>query len=80
MSVDEDGNVSFDPDAGILGALKSALTLPGDVMAGRARVPQSSAMPGGESTENIGRVFEPPRQYRRLILGLRLVIEQSRVP
>jgi len=58
MSVDEDGNVSFDSDAGILGGLKSAFTLPGDVMEGRARVPQSSAMPGGESTENIGRVLD----------------------
>lgn len=35
MRMDENGNVSFDSDAGILGSLKSALTLPGDVKAGR---------------------------------------------
>lgn len=36
----------------------SAITLPGDVAAGRAQVPQSANMPGGESTENIGRVTD----------------------
>jgi hypothetical protein len=35
-----------------------AATLPSDVYAGRAQVPQSANMPGGESTQNIGRVTD----------------------
>lgn len=40
FSKDEQGNVRFDPKAGILGALLSGATLPGDVYAGRVD-PQS---------------------------------------
>jgi hypothetical protein len=39
-------------------AIYSGVTLPGDVLAGKASVPQSANMPGGESTENIGRVVD----------------------
>lgn len=35
FSEDEAGNVSFDSDAGIVGAIKRAVTLPGDVFTGR---------------------------------------------
>ncbi len=35
MRVDENGSVSFDSGAGIIGGLKRAFTLPGDVSAGR---------------------------------------------
>lgn len=35
LSEDEQGNISFDSDAGILGAIKSAVTLPGDVFTGK---------------------------------------------
>jgi hypothetical protein len=37
-------------------SIYSAVTLPGDVYQGKAAVPQSANMPGGQSTENIGRV------------------------
>lgn len=35
FSIDEQGNTHFDSDAGILGAFKNALTLPGDVYSGK---------------------------------------------
>lgn len=35
ISRDAEGNVSFDSDAGILGAIKRSVMLPGDVMAGK---------------------------------------------
>lgn len=37
-------------------AIKGAVTLPGEVAAGRAQVPQSANMPGGEDTSQIGNV------------------------
>ena len=37
-------------------SLWSGFTLPGDVQAGNAAVPQSANMPGGENTDNIDRV------------------------
>lgn len=43
---------------GIYSSVASGAQLPGDVYAGRAQVPQSENMPGGESTENIGRVMD----------------------
>ncbi|MGM4987425.1 hypothetical protein [Tardiphaga sp. 841_E9_N1_2] len=43
---------------GLYDAAKSAVTLPGDVMTGKAQVPQSENMPGGESTKDIGRVVD----------------------
>lgn len=39
ISTDAQGKISFDSDAGILGAIKSAATLPRDVMEGKARLP-----------------------------------------
>lgn len=41
-----------------LRGMGSAATLPGDVMAGRAQVPQSENMPGGENTQELGRVTD----------------------
>ncbi|MEH2513956.1 hypothetical protein V1291_005310 [Nitrobacteraceae bacterium AZCC 1564] len=38
MRVDENGSVSFDSDAGLLGSLRRAFTLPGDVKAGRFNI------------------------------------------
>ena len=49
ISRDAQGNVSFDSDAGILGAVKRAVTLPGDVMAGKV---------DPTSEEGIGRAAE----------------------
>jgi hypothetical protein len=45
----QDGSVSFDSNAGIIGAIKRALTLPGDVAAGKV---------DPMSDESIGRAFE----------------------
>ncbi len=39
-------------------SIYNAVTLPGDVYQGNATVPQSANMPGGENTENIGRVTD----------------------
>lgn len=49
FSKDAEGNVSFDSDAGIVGAIKRAVTLPGDVYAGRV---------DPRSDEAVGRAFE----------------------
>jgi hypothetical protein len=38
--------VAFDSNAGILGTIKRALTLPGDVASGQAQLPSSGAVPG----------------------------------
>lgn len=46
FSKDASGGVSFDPDAGILGAVKRAVTLPGRVAAGDAKLPSSGSVPG----------------------------------
>lgn len=46
FSSDENGNVSFDSNAGILGTIKSALTLAGDVASGKAKLPSSEGVPG----------------------------------
>lgn len=46
LSRDEQGHVSFDSNAGIIGSIKSALTLPHDVMEGSAKLPSSGAVPG----------------------------------
>jgi hypothetical protein len=63
ISKDAAGNVSFDSNAGILGSLKSAFTLPGDVYTGKEQL----RGPDGEITpEVIGRsmdfagTFSPP--------------------
>jgi hypothetical protein len=47
VSKGQDGKISFDSNAGILGSIKSAFTLPGDVAAGRV-----------DPREEPGRVFE----------------------
>ncbi len=49
FSKGEDGKVRFDSNAGLLGSLKSAVTLPGDVYAGRV---------DPKSDEGIGRAFD----------------------
>lgn len=46
LSRDASGNVAFDSNAGLLGSLKRAVTLPGRVLAGEAEVPSSGAVPG----------------------------------
>lgn len=46
ISKGQDGKISFDSNAGILGSIKSAFTLPGDVAGGRAQLPSSGAVPG----------------------------------
>lgn len=43
---DESGNVSFDPNAGIVGVIKRAVTLPSDVIAGKVQLPSSQGIPG----------------------------------
>jgi hypothetical protein len=49
ISRDAEGNVSFDSNAGLLGAVKRAITLPGDVLAGEV---------DPTSDEGIGRAVE----------------------
>jgi hypothetical protein len=49
LSRDEQGDVHFDPDAGILGAITRAITLPGEAMAGKI---------DPTSPEGIGRATE----------------------
>lgn len=46
FSSDEQGNLSFDSNAGILGTIKSGLTLAGDVASGKAKLPSSEGIPG----------------------------------
>lgn len=65
FSRDQQGNVSFDSNAGILGTIKRAVTLPGDVAAGRAQLPSAGGvMPGSVpeddpmASQAIGRVFD----------------------
>lgn len=55
LSRDAEGNVSFDSDAGIVGAIKRAITLPGDLMTGKTALRDSE---GNISDEVIGRSFE----------------------
>lgn len=53
FSQDEDGNVRFDSNAGIVGAIKNALTLPHDVYTGEFQLPSGqprSAPAPGEAT------------------------------
>lgn len=63
LSKDAAGNVSFDSNAGILGSLKSAFTLPGDVYTGKE---QLRGADGEITPEVIGRAvdfastFSPP--------------------
>lgn len=46
ISRDAQGHISFDSNAGIIGALKSGLTLARDVQEGTAKLPSSGAVPG----------------------------------
>lgn len=46
LSRDASGKVSFDSNAGIVGSLKRAFTLPGEVMGGTAKLPSSEGLPG----------------------------------
>lgn len=73
LSKDAAGNVSFDSNAGILGSLKSAFTLPGDVYTGKEQL----RGPDGEITpEVIGRsvdfagTFSPPNPGLRSVSGV----------
>ncbi len=73
MSKDAAGNISFDSNAGILGSLKSAFTLPGDVYTGKEQL----RGPDGEITpEVIGRsmdfagTFSPPTPALRSGSGI----------
>lgn len=62
LSRDVHGQVSFDPDAGLLGAIRRAITLPRDVMTGEEKLPSLSGIPGSMlADENRGamqRAFE----------------------
>lgn len=55
FSRDAEGNVSFDSNAGILGSIKRAVMLPGEVMKGEVQV---YGPDGNVSPEVIGRSFE----------------------
>lgn len=55
FSRDEKGNVSFDSDAGLLGTVKRAFTLPGDVYTGKEPV---TGPDGSVTPEIIGRSLE----------------------
>jgi hypothetical protein len=54
FSIGQDGKAQFDSAAGILGSVKRAFTLPGDVYAGREQMP----MPTEMNREQGGRVAE----------------------
>ncbi|MEW9535714.1 hypothetical protein MRBLRC7O_000924 [Agrobacterium radiobacter] len=55
FSKDEQGNVSFDSNAGILGSIKRAVMLPGEVMSGEVQI---NGPDGQTSPEVIGRSLE----------------------
>lgn len=55
VSIDEEGNRSFDSDAGILGAAKRALTLPAEVLTGKVQMWDEE---GHIAPEAIGRTLE----------------------
>lgn len=47
FSRDQEGNVSFDSNAGIVGTIKRAVTLPGDVASGKVQLPSAGGgVPG----------------------------------
>lgn len=56
ISVDEQGNNHFDSDAGLLGAVKRAFMLPGDVMAGKV---DPTSQEGIERATDFAGVFGP---------------------
>ena len=64
FSRDEQGNPSFDSNAGIVGAIKRAVTLPADVIQGKVQLPSSEGLPGTISAHDptadqaLGRVLE----------------------
>jgi hypothetical protein len=54
FSKDEQGNVSFDSNAGIVGAIKRAVTLPRDVVIGKVQLPSSEGIPGSIAPDDPG--------------------------
>ncbi|MCZ7855999.1 hypothetical protein O9X81_05180 [Agrobacterium salinitolerans] len=68
FSKDEQGNVSFDSNAGILGSIKRAVMLPGEVMAGETPV---FGPDGRVSQEVIGRSLEAASLMSPSAPGLR---------
>ena len=54
LTRDESGRIRFDPDAGVIGMIRRAVTLPGDVVAGRFDV--VPAVPGQWSEEDEARL------------------------
>ena len=56
LSRDAEGNVSFDSNAGIVGAVKRAFTLPGDVMAGKVAPSSEEAI---ERSADFAGIFGP---------------------
>lgn len=68
FSKDEQGNVSFDSNAGILGSIKRAVMLPGEVMKGDVQV---NGPDGRASPEVIGRSLEAASLMSPSTPGLR---------
>ena len=74
----EDGSVSFDSDAGFLGELKRAITLPGDVSAGRYDIEPET--PGQISDYDLARQQANNDEIFRRLGGLSSLITLKSAP
>jgi hypothetical protein len=76
----QDGSVSFDSNAGIIGAIKRAVTLPGDVVTGKVDPRSDEAL---ERALELGSIATPAnpaiRAGGRAIAGSRRAMEQPRI-
>lgn len=75
FSKDEQGNVSFDSNAGIVGAVKRGMSMPGDVLTGKVRMYDDN---GRISEELIGRSAETAMIASPVSAGSRGAIQVSR--